>query len=60
MRDCAGREGVELVITARTESVLEATAEAIRSATGVRVTAVAGDITTEAGRGGGAGGVPGA
>ena len=52
-RACAmalAREGVELVITARTESLLEATAEAIRSATGVRVTAVAGDITTEAGR----------
>ncbi len=44
------REGVDLVITARTEGPLEATAEEIRSATGVSVTAVAGDITSEAGR----------
>lgn len=52
-RACAfslGREGVELVITARTKETLEATAEEIRRATGARVTAVAGDITTEAGR----------
>jgi 3-oxoacyl-[acyl-carrier protein] reductase len=44
------REGVELVITARTASELEATAKQIRDATGVKVTAVPGDITTEAGR----------
>ena len=44
------REGVELVITARTAETLEATAEEIRRATGARVTAVPGDISTEAGR----------
>ena len=44
------REGVELVITARTASELEKTAKEIRDATGVKVTAVPGDITTEAGR----------
>src|SRR5689334_21321978 len=44
------REGVELVITARTASELEKTAQEIRNATGVKVTAVPGDITTEAGR----------
>src|SRR5271169_1898128 len=44
------REGVELVITARTAEALEATAREIREATGVKVTAVPGDITTEAGR----------
>ncbi|WP_225771224.1 SDR family oxidoreductase [Inquilinus sp. Marseille-Q2685] len=44
------REGVELVITARGAEALEATAEEIRRATGARVTAIAGDITTEAGR----------
>jgi len=44
------REGVELVITARTLETLEATAAEIRAATGAKVTAVAGDITTEAGR----------
>jgi 3-oxoacyl-[acyl-carrier protein] reductase len=44
------REGVELVITARTADVLEATAREIRDATGVKVTAVPGDITTDAGR----------
>lgn len=38
-------EGVHLVINARTASELEATAEEIRLATGVEVTAVAGDIT---------------
>jgi 3-oxoacyl-[acyl-carrier protein] reductase len=45
-----GQEGVNLVINARNVSTLEATAEGIRLATGVRVTAVAADITTEAGR----------
>jgi 3-oxoacyl-[acyl-carrier protein] reductase len=52
-RACAmslAREGVELVITARTAETLENTAEEIRRATGAKVTAVAGDITTEAGR----------
>ena len=44
------REGVDLVITARTADVLERTADEIRKATGVKVTAVPGDITTEAGR----------
>jgi 3-oxoacyl-[acyl-carrier protein] reductase len=44
------REGVELVITARGREALEATAQEIRSRHGVRVTAVAGDITTEEGR----------
>jgi 3-oxoacyl-[acyl-carrier protein] reductase len=44
------REGVNLVIVARTPGPLEATAEEIRRATGVQVTAVAADITTEAGR----------
>jgi 3-oxoacyl-[acyl-carrier protein] reductase len=44
------REGVDLVITARTADVLEQTAREIRDATGVKVTAVPGDITTEAGR----------
>jgi len=52
-RACAislAREGVELVITARTASELEATAAEIRAMTGVKVTAVAGDITSEEGR----------
>lgn len=44
------REGVNLVITARGKEALEATAEEIRKATGVKVTAVAGDITTPEGR----------
>ena len=42
--------GVDLVINARSEGPLAATAEAIRSAHGVEVTAVAADITTEEGR----------
>lgn len=53
-RACAislGRAGVELTITARTRETLEQTAEEIRRATGAKVTVVAGDITTEAGRG---------
>jgi 3-oxoacyl-[acyl-carrier protein] reductase len=52
-RACAlalAREGVELVITARTAADLEATAASIRQQTGAKVTPVAGDITTEAGR----------
>ena len=44
------REGVSLVITARGKEALEATAEEIRKATGAKVTAVAGDITTPEGR----------
>ncbi len=44
------REGVDVVITARGKETLEATAEEIRKATGVKVTAVAGDITTTEGR----------
>jgi len=44
------REGVSLVITARGQEALEATAEEIRKATGAKVAAVAGDITTPEGR----------
>src|SRR5581483_5024749 len=44
------QEGVDLVINARTKAELEATAEEIRKKTGVKVTAVAVDVTTEAGR----------
>ena len=44
------REGVSLVITARGKEALEASAEEIRKATGAKVTAVAGDITTPEGR----------
>ena len=43
-------EGVAVTITARGVEALEETAAAIRAETGVAVTAVAGDITTEAGR----------
>ena len=52
-RACAmalAREGVAVTITARTRETLERTAGEIRAATGAAVTAVAGDITTEAGR----------
>ena len=52
-RACAmslAREGVEVVITARTAADLERTADEIRKATGTKVTPVPGDITTEAGR----------
>ncbi len=52
-RACAmalAREGVHVTITARTAATLEQTAAEIRAATGVTVTAVPGDITTEAGR----------
>src|SRR5579872_6920259 len=45
-----GRAGVELTITARTAETLEQTADEIRRETGAKVTAVAGDITTEVGR----------
>ena len=44
------REGVNLVITARGKESLEATAEEIRKSSGVKVTAIAGDITTAEGR----------
>ncbi|HEX9701688.1 MAG TPA: SDR family NAD(P)-dependent oxidoreductase, partial [Rhodospirillales bacterium] len=44
------RAGAELVINARTQATLEATADEIRKATGAKVTAVACDITTEDGR----------
>jgi 3-oxoacyl-[acyl-carrier protein] reductase len=44
------REGVNVTIMARTKDVLERTAAEIRDATGVRVTAVTGDITTVGGR----------
>ncbi|MBC7802853.1 MAG: SDR family oxidoreductase [Candidatus Parcubacteria bacterium] len=44
------REGVNLVITARGREALEATAEEIRKAAGVKVVAVAGDIATAEGR----------
>jgi 3-oxoacyl-[acyl-carrier protein] reductase len=44
------REGVHVTIVARTRDVLERTASEIRAAAGVRVTAVAADITTAAGR----------
>ena len=43
-------EGVELVINARTRETLEATADEIRRETGVKVTAVATDVTTPEGR----------
>ncbi len=52
-RGCAealAEAGVDLVINARGAEALEATAAAIQSAHGVSVTAVASDITTEAGR----------
>ena len=52
-RACAmalAREGVAVTITARTLGPLEQTADEIRGATGVEVTAVAGDITTDGGR----------
>src|SRR3977135_3624656 len=52
-RACAmalSHAGVEVTITARTKETLEETAQEIRAATGGKVTAVAGDITTEAGR----------
>ena len=52
-RACAvalAENGVALVINARGREALEATAEEIRDRHGVAVTAVAGDVTTEAGR----------
>ena len=44
------REGVEVTIVARTAATLDATATEIHGATGAKVTAVAADITTTAGR----------
>lgn len=52
-RGCAfalAREGVDLVVNARSRDRLEATADEIRRETGVSVTAVASDITTPEGR----------
>lgn len=52
-RACAlslARNGVELVIVARTAAPLEETADVIRRETGVRVTAIPVDITTAEGR----------
>ncbi|MES2533003.1 MAG: SDR family oxidoreductase [Pseudomonadota bacterium] len=52
-RACAmslAREGCELTLVARTAATLEATADAIRAETGVRVDVVAADITTPEGR----------
>ena len=52
-RGCAealAAEGVDLVITARTASELEAAASEIAAKYGVSVTPVAGDVKTEAGR----------
>lgn len=43
-------EGVDLVLNARTRETLEATADEIRKATGVKVSAIASDITTPEGR----------
>lgn len=48
-RSLAG-EGVNLVMNARTEATLQAAAARVRQETGVEVVAVAGDITSEAGR----------
>lgn len=44
------REGVNVVISARGRDALEATATEIRNATGVTVTTVAADVTTDEGR----------
>lgn len=44
------REGVNLVISARTADVLEAAAEEIRAETDVTVTTVIADVATEEGR----------
>jgi 3-oxoacyl-[acyl-carrier protein] reductase len=52
-RACAlslARNGVDVVVVARTRETLETTAENIRRDTGVRVIAVAADITTTDGR----------
>lgn len=44
------REGVNLVINARTKSTLDSTAKEIETETGVKVTAIACDVTTPEGR----------
>jgi len=44
------QEGAQLFITARGREALEATAEEIRKATGVKVTTIAGDIATPEGK----------
>jgi 3-oxoacyl-[acyl-carrier protein] reductase len=44
------KNGVNVFINARNADALNATAEEIRKATGVKVTAVAADVTSEAGR----------
>ncbi len=44
------REGVDVTLVARTADALERTAEELRCAAGVQVTAVAGDINTDDGR----------
>jgi len=44
------RNGVNLVLNARGKEALEATAEEIRKATGVKVTTIATDVTTDEGR----------
>ncbi|MCC6777592.1 MAG: SDR family oxidoreductase [Hyphomicrobiales bacterium] len=52
-RACAvalAREGVDVTIVARKREMLEATGAEIAAASGVKVTTVAGDITTAAGR----------
>src|SRR5258705_2090713 len=52
-RACAmalAHAGVAVTITARTAETLEQTAAEIRTATGAEVTAVACDLTTQAGR----------
>src|ERR687898_422723 len=52
-RACAfalAREGVDVVISARGREALEATASEIRSHIQVNVSAIAADVTTEAGR----------
>ncbi|MDB5820187.1 MAG: 3-oxoacyl-ACP reductase [Rhizobacter sp.] len=52
-RACAvslAREGCEVTLVARTASTLEATADAIRAETGVRVTVVVADIVTAEGK----------
>ncbi|HEX9461876.1 MAG TPA: SDR family oxidoreductase [Alphaproteobacteria bacterium] len=44
------KNGVNLVLNARGKEALEATAEEIRKATGVKVTTIAADVTTDQGR----------
>src|SRR5215475_12340787 len=53
-RACAlaiAREGVQVTIAARTRDPLQRAAAEISAETGIRVTPVVADITTEAGRG---------